>query len=84
MDTPAIFTPGSVLPNGATVVAAKGQINTVDAPWTYAVVLAYSPTYSRDEYVTWVSDAQGNTSGGHYYSGDDFDAAAADFKRRCI
>jgi hypothetical protein len=81
MDTPAIFTPGAVLPNGATVIVAKSQINTVDAPWTYAVVLAYS---RGGEYVTWVSDAKGNTTGGHYYSSDDFNAAAASFAARTV
>ena len=72
---PATLQPGSTLPNGATVIASRREANKLSF-----VVLALRTGGVYDPYTVWVSDAQGITFSGHYFS--DILAAAACFDIR--
>lgn len=64
---------GTVLPNGATVIAYKVT------EFGKCIVLAL---FRSGEYVTWVVDEAGNAFWGHYFAPDRFFAAVDAFRGR--
>jgi hypothetical protein len=69
--------PGSVLPNGAIVIASK-KVDDKDRIW---IVLCWYPT--TEEYATWaMTEHDGGTFWGHYFHPWQISAAVEDYKER--
>ena len=71
------FRLGEKLNNGSVLVAICGDKDWETNPST-RTILAINTT--RDEYVTWSMDPEGNTNMGHYFQS--FTSAVDDFRER--